>query len=173
MMENNKGIIYCYTNKVNGKCYVGQTINPVRRKAEHLRRAFSGNYTENNKFYNALRKYGIDGFIYDVLETCDESDLDELETKWIKEMNSLQSGYNSKEGGKSRRGFKHTEKTKKLLSSLNKGENNPNYGTKASEETKEKLRLANLGKIQSKETISKRVEKNNKKVEQLDFEDKI
>ena len=29
------GIIYKYTNKINGKIYIGQTINEVRRKGEH------------------------------------------------------------------------------------------------------------------------------------------
>lgn len=41
-MENNKGVIYCYTNKLNGKCYVGQTIHPEkRRKDENIFNYFS------------------------------------------------------------------------------------------------------------------------------------
>ena len=27
--------IYCYTNKINGHTYVGQTSDPVRRNREH------------------------------------------------------------------------------------------------------------------------------------------
>lgn len=35
-------------------------------------------------------------------------------------------------------GYKHTENAKKIMSELKKGKNNPNYGKKASKETKEK-----------------------------------
>jgi len=37
------GIIYCYVNKVNGKCYVGQTIHESRRKIAHIQDAFKYN----------------------------------------------------------------------------------------------------------------------------------
>lgn len=50
-MENNKGVIYCYTNKLNGKCYVGQTIHPEkRRKDENIFNYFSIN-TNNVHIY--------------------------------------------------------------------------------------------------------------------------
>lgn len=45
-------IIYKAVNKINNKCYIGQTIRKLeRRKCEHL-------YNRNNSyFHNAIKKY--------------------------------------------------------------------------------------------------------------------
>lgn len=59
-------IIYCYTNKINNKKYVGQTNNPERRQREHKSNAFnekSVNY--GSVFHKALRKYGWENFNYE------------------------------------------------------------------------------------------------------------
>lgn len=45
------------------------------------------------------------------------------------------------------KGFKHSEKTKKQMSELNKGNKNPNYGKKHTLETIEKISKTHLGKI--------------------------
>ena len=51
-------IIYMAINKINGKSYIGQTINSLKqRKGEHVRR-FSLN-NDNLYFHNALRKHGV------------------------------------------------------------------------------------------------------------------
>jgi len=48
-------------------CYVGSTINFERRKAQHIRTCFninSPNY--NTKLYKAMRKYGIENFVFKI-----------------------------------------------------------------------------------------------------------
>lgn len=97
--------IYCYTNLITGKKYVGQTNNPDRRKREHLscsRNKKSVSY--NDLFHYKLRQYGIDNFKFEILETIESEDqnlIDEREQYWIKEKDSLvgKNGYNMTNGG--------------------------------------------------------------------------
>lgn len=64
------------------------------------------NSIHNNKFHNAIRKYGIDNFDKEVLECIEMDDkvelkkaLDTLEMKYIEKYDSLNNGYNSTLGG--------------------------------------------------------------------------
>ena len=138
------GVIYCYTNKVNGKTYIGQTTNEGVRKTQHLRRAVNSNsqYT----FHKAIRKYGWDNFEYNVLEVTD--DLDEREIYWIKQFDSYNRGYNMTLGGKSpMRGRKHSNEWKESMSERNKGNNNPFFGKKQSDEARDKMSMNNTRTI--------------------------
>ena len=90
------GIIYCYRNKINGKRYIGQTINPQQRKSAHI----SDSTHIDTKFYRAVRKYGWDNFEYEILaESEDRNVLDKLEVDFIKSFNSIENGYNIRSGG--------------------------------------------------------------------------
>lgn len=67
-MSTYVGYIYCITNKLNGKQYIGQTNTSVnKRYTEHLRCAGSGMDT-TSLLYRAMRKYGTDNFYVDSLE---------------------------------------------------------------------------------------------------------
>lgn len=97
--------IYCYTNLINEKKYVGQTNNLQRRINEHKSNSFnpmSVNY--NNIIHKAIRKYGYDNFQIDVLETLIDATYEEVNNReqyWILEKKSLISehGYNVIEVG--------------------------------------------------------------------------
>jgi group I intron endonuclease len=72
-------------------------------------------------FYNALRKYGRDSFVWEVLQECSSIDeLNDAEIRLIQEYgaNDRSSGYNINDGGKNAR---HTEETKRILSEKRKG----------------------------------------------------
>ena len=58
-----RGIIYKYTNKVNGKVYIGQTINESKRREKwrNLKAPYAGDYINR-----ARAKYGIDAFSYEL-----------------------------------------------------------------------------------------------------------
>ena len=98
------GIIYCYTNKINGKKYIGQTINPQMRYNAHK----SSYQNPNDKEYNSLlhkafRKHGFENFEYEVLvKNIEDIDiLNELEIYYIKKFNcQTPNGYNVESGGK-------------------------------------------------------------------------
>lgn len=89
------------TNLINGKKYIGQSKNIRKRfQSHHLvdyKNKNSGVY--NTKFYQAIRKYGIENFEVAVLELCKEEELDELEIKYIRKFDTFKNGYNSTEGG--------------------------------------------------------------------------
>lgn len=92
--------IYMFKNLINGKIYIGQSINIKYRQYRH----FSN--TKNNKnspLYNDLRLYGIENFEFDILEECSIEDLNSKETFYIKKYNSLYpNGYNIHAGGSTR-----------------------------------------------------------------------
>lgn len=96
---NVRGIIYKATCTQNGKVYVGQTIQPLgSRRREHFR--YARNDTSNNKFSNALKKYGKENFEWIILhKNILWSELDSFEIKEIRLHDSYSNGYNSTEGG--------------------------------------------------------------------------
>ena len=88
--------IYKITNKINGKCYIGQTTDYKRRFQEHKSCGY-GN--ENNKLlYYDFKKYGIENFDFEVIEEKTEK-YNEKEKYWISYYDSFENGYNMTEGG--------------------------------------------------------------------------
>ena len=148
------GIIYLIKNKVNGKCYVGQT---QKEKGFDYRYYCSGegiervyNYhkslREHNRSYNehllrSIEKYGFEAF--EVNKCLDYAfSLEELNIKekvYIQLYNSLKNGYNETLGGEGTEGRPHSEETRQKISEANKGDNHPMYGKYHTEETKQKM----------------------------------
>lgn len=87
--------IYKATNKINGKSYIGQTVNYKNRLWQH-RRCYE---KEDCKFHDAIKEFGFDNFEWVVLETCfGKSKADMLECKYIELFNSYRNGYNENKG---------------------------------------------------------------------------
>ena len=94
--------IYKITCNETGKCYIGQSIDIENRWFQHI---CAAKYeTDNNKFYNAMRKYGYENFTYEIIEECSNSqaELDDRERYWIEYYNSYEDGYNSTRGGQNK-----------------------------------------------------------------------
>lgn len=113
------GRIYKITNLINGKNYIGQTKKTIQERFKRHIIASNEKRNKNILLYNAIKKYGIDKFIIELIEECKFDNLDEREIYWIKYYDTYNNGYNLTIGGKSRKSsdyFKIVEVYKKTLS---------------------------------------------------------
>lgn len=137
------GFIYLTINMINGKKYVGMC------KASHEKR-----YIGSGKLLKkAIHKYGRESFGRIILEECESFEqLCEAEKRWIDKLNAVESEeyYNLYYGGfggcsTSMKVYWNifTKEERKLIRNWSKrdmfGKNNPMYGRKHSEETKQKI----------------------------------
>lgn len=140
-----EGIIYKWTNTINGKIYIGQTVRPEIRYKRHLDDAFKND--SQFPFHKALRKYGTDNFTYEVIEKVPVAELDERETYWIAYYDSYSKGYNATKGGEGNRGYiwsdeakaRHSEIMTEVNRRIFKGKPSPNKGKKLRPHTQEEL----------------------------------
>ena len=119
-MEKITGI-YCIENLINGKKYIGQSVDIYRRWNGYRR-----SYKRNDKYaiYRAIKKHGFENFRFYIIKECTQDKLNDWERFYIKFFGSNNSkfGYNITKGGDyGNRGIKMSEKAKKLLSDQRKG----------------------------------------------------
>lgn len=147
--------IYIIKNLINGKVYIGQSINIYQRWKTHK----SAYKRIKNKLYSAIKSYGLENFSFEILEGLPEwttpEQLSDKEKEYICKYKSYkpEKGYNLTYGGEvhkltpeaieNMKGASVSPETRKKISdSLKgrfKGENSPNWGRKVSEETKAKI----------------------------------
>jgi group I intron endonuclease len=130
-----KAGIYKLTCKTSGKFYIGKSINIRDRIKRHEKSA--KDLKNKCRIVKAIRKYGWDDFEVEILEIFedfnrefDDAKLFLIESDYITKLNATDEkvGYNILTCNSGKNGMKHTD------------------------ETKEKLRKANLGKKHSEET---------------------
>ncbi len=165
-----RGVIYRYINQSEGEekgfSYVGSTMNEKTRRyswKNHSNKSYGG-----KKINDARVKFGIENFIYEVLEEIYNADekalqkkLDEREAFYVQQFDSFQNGYNTSKGGtgnkgvnfsqthrnnigKASKGRKHTEETKKQIGAKLKGH-------PVSDDTRQKISEGNKGKKRTAE----------------------
>ena len=83
--------IYKITNTVTGDCYIGSSKDIKRRWKEH-KCPSRWNDNPNSPLYLDMRKYGIEKFVFQVIEEAEESFLKEKEQQFIEMLNPT---YNS------------------------------------------------------------------------------
>lgn len=134
-------VVYKITNKINGKAYIGQTTESLRRRwSRHCREE-----SHCTVLKNAIKKYGREAFSVKTLFTTDSmQDLNHMESYFINKFNSLTpNGYNMTSGGSNPAA---TLEVKRKLSILNSGENHPMFGKQHSEYSKKKISASVSGK---------------------------
>ncbi len=153
--------IYKITNNVSGKCYIGETTckNPEerwRRHKETIRRGVGC-----PALRDAVQKYGIDAFRFEVIRTCSLEERFDIERATIKEYNSVApGGYNILPGGAGG-GFLGKKHKAESIAKMKEGckkfrEENPNYYETYKEKHREAVRNASIGKkVKSSEAFKK------------------
>lgn len=128
------GYVYKIINDVNGKVYIGSTINPHDRMKRHFSALRSGRH-HSTHLQRAFDKYGEEHFHFEIIEVCDANKRLEREQYYIDQLDfSGNKSYNESPiatncvlcGEKNGMWGK-------------RGKDNPNYGRRNSEETKKKM----------------------------------
>lgn len=125
-MQEQSYELYCHTNTVNGKKYVGITMRGAEK-----RWGANGSRYKGQALGYAIEKYGWDAFEHEVLLTgLTKKQAEEEERRLIEELGTMvPNGYNLTSGG--------------------------NLGAVLSDESREKLRSVHLGKPKKPEAIAK------------------
>ena len=155
-------IVYKLTNLINGKNYVGQTVQTLEKRFN------AHKYCKKSIIGNAIKKYGAENFSREVLAVCStKGEMDELERFFIEIFNcKFPNGYNIADGGGggSVRGRPCSAETRAKLSAANSGQIPWNKGKHLSAETRSKLSKSlkgnrngsgNKGRAQTSETRAK------------------
>lgn len=134
--------VYCIENLINHKKYIGQSIDIYQRWKNH-KSDLNNHRHVNDYLQRAWDKYGVDNFTFYILEYCEQSQLDDIEVKYIKEFDTTSdaNGYNLNSGGSFGNQIP-TEYVRKKMRDNHadiSGENNPNYGKHMSDELKKKM----------------------------------
>jgi len=106
------GVVYCFTNQINNKKYIGQTYWEKQRFNCH-KQCYG-----DSVFHSAIKKYGFENFKYEILFRSDDvEELNNKEIEYIKTFNTLvPNGYNIDPGGRNNKHPKITEDSKILMS---------------------------------------------------------
>ncbi len=137
-------IVYKATNQINGKVYIGQTTRVLPQRISH--HLWNANNNDNNYFHNAINKYGIKNFKWEIIRICDNIEsLNAFEQYYILYYDSINSGYNLTSGGLN---YIVSEKTKekyrkrKFTKEQRKKMSMVKIGVKLSNETKKRMSLS-------------------------------
>lgn len=152
---------YKIKNTVNGKGYIGQSVNIAARWKAHLslsRMIEKSPYPQY--IHRAINKHGVDNFQFEIIASsiCNNREDSDLEEDILIQQHGTmfdQHGYNVRPGGKTRKGWSHSEETKRKFSEKWHTIFTPEVlaraaasrrGTVCSEERRRKVSAANKGK---------------------------
>lgn len=161
-IRNNISGIYSIINLINGKCYIGSSINLKNRKYNHFYHLRKNNHI-NKKLQNSFDKHGEENFSFELVEILENKDnLIKTEQKWV---DFFKPEYNiCNQVVNSRLGIKASDETKRKMSISFKGRvisesalinmriaSQKLKGIPRSENVKLKISISNKGKIRTDE----------------------
>lgn len=138
--------VYEILNLVNGKRYVGSSINLKSRRWRHFSNLRNGRH-ENEHLQRSWDRYGGDSFVFRVVLECDKDELLEKEQELI-DSYEFSSLYNILKFAYSARGYEISSEARRKISESK-------MGHEVSAETRKKLSKAHAGKTVSESTRAK------------------
>ena len=114
--------IYKITAKHNNKIYIGQSIDIYARWKSHWKET---RYGSNTPLHNTMRKYGKEDFDFEIIEECQQKDINEREIYWINFYNSYNEGFNLTTGGEGVKNKVFTNEEKEKYRMISTGKNKP------------------------------------------------
>jgi group I intron endonuclease len=140
-------IVYKITNTLTKKSYIGWTGKTVEARWQQHKKSALKNKV-NTKFYNSIRKYGVDCWQVDTLqEVSTNCEAKQLEIDFISKYKTYENGYNSTFGGDGNNGIIMSEESNIKRSNKLKGIKKPkgwNLHRTHSESTKNKISNSHL-----------------------------
>lgn len=108
--------IYCFRNKVNGKVYIGKSLDLDRRIKEHY--CLLHNNLDTSRLQTDFNVYGYSNFEISLIEECSIEHLDEREIYWISfyDARNPEKGYNKAKGGEGGCGHPMSLEARKKIS---------------------------------------------------------
>ena len=94
--------IYKIQNQINGKIYIGKSVSIESRWKKHQSVYNKPGKSYDFIIYRAMRKYGLENFTFEVIETFEKVDkefISDREIYWISYYDSYHNGYNMTLGG--------------------------------------------------------------------------
>lgn len=153
--------IYSFTNIINGKKLIGQSVNIESRHNHHLCMLRNSKHN-NTHLQSAWNHYGETNFKFEIILQCLPQELDTWEISLIKQFNTTnrENGYNIEGGGNEFRS--KSEETKRKIGAAHKGKiisiesrlkmSKSRTGMKRTEETKNKIRQSHIGMKHAEES---------------------
>ena len=87
------GVVYCITNAINDKKYIGITTRTIEQRFKEHKEA-------DSYIGKAIRKHGVENFEIEIIdEALTKEELCDNEIYWIEKYNTFNEGYNLTRGG--------------------------------------------------------------------------
>ena len=94
--------IYKIINLINDKVYIGKTLDTIEARWKEHCNDCKRPRCEKRPLYAAMKKYGIENFMCELIEECTIEEINDREIYWIEYYNSYHNGYNATRGGDGR-----------------------------------------------------------------------
>lgn len=118
MLNNYK--VYCLTNMINGKKYIGITKQEINKRWRN-----GLGYKKPTRIGSAIARYGWSNFKKEVIfDNLTKEQAGKLEIEYIAKLDTINTGYNVQEGGFNSNNGIVSEETRKKLSLSHKGQHN-------------------------------------------------